>query len=350
MKEKEIPHRKYDEIENFDREKTLAYYREKDYVRGEWVCEEKFHGSNFVVAGWIDEGEIQVKCGKRTAWLSENEDFFGWHLIKENIEKKIKQLIHVLYDDEREFDIVYVYCELIGGNYPNLNMRKKDRMQKSIFYTPTKIVVGYDIYLKNFPKRENEEEKSYYLDSELKNELFTKAGIIHVKPIFKGKFEECLQHDPVFQTRIPKIFGLEEIEGNIAEGFVMKPVHPIKDENGDMIALKKKPKEFHEKARAKNKPRKQEIKLSEMGEKMLEEGRNYVTENRLNNVMSKIGDVTRENLGKIIGAFRKDIIKDFEKDAEEELNEIPEKEKMVLYKALGREACDLARKILLPRT
>ena len=62
----------------------------------------------------------------------------------------------------------------------------------------------------------------------------------------------------------------------------------------------------------------------------------YATENRLNNVISKIGEVGPQDIGKVIGLFNKDIVTDFFKDYESVLKELEKKEVKAITKSIGR--------------
>jgi broad-specificity NMP kinase len=57
-----------------------------------------------------------------------------------------------------------------------------------------------------------------------------------------------------------------------------------------------------------------EVVLSESTEKLLEVVSACITENKPNNVVSKIGEVTEKDTGKVQGLFGKDTLDDFLKD------------------------------------
>ena len=70
-----------------------------------------------------------------------------------------------------------------------------------------------------------------------------------------------------------------------------------------------------------------------------------VTENRLDNVLSHMGEVTIKDTGKIIGLFSKDVVDDFSKDHEEEISEIDKHELKFLHKSIAEKV----RKLILQR-
>lgn len=49
----------------------------------------------------------------------------------------------------------------------------------------------------------------------------------HAKPLFIGKYEDCLNFNIKFESRIPKNFQLPALPGNQAEGVVIKPMREI---------------------------------------------------------------------------------------------------------------------------
>jgi len=68
----------------------------------------------------------------------------------------------------------------------------------------------------------------------------------------------------------------------------------------------------------------------------------YISENRLRNVLSKIGQVTQKDFGKILGALAVDVIEDYKKDFN--APELEGKEEKLVNKLLNGEAATLIRK------
>ena len=97
-------------------------------------------------------------------------------------------------------------------------------------------------------------------------------------------------------------------------GVVIKPLTAPKHfRNGERIILKNKNDKWSEKSHA---PKVPKIPF-EVTPEILEQ-RNaieqFITENRLHNVLSKIGPVAKEDFGKIMKPFVEDIAKDFAKE------------------------------------
>ncbi len=74
---------------------------------------------------------------------------------------------------------------------------------------------------------------------------------------------------------------------------------------------------------------------------------NYVTENRLNNVLSKVGTVTRKDFGKILGMFNKDVVEDFKKDYAEAIDGLEKKEVKLVTKSIGKVTTKMVREICI---
>ena len=78
----------------------------------------------------------------------------------------------------------------------------------------------------------------------------------------------------------------------------------------------------------------------------------YVTENRLNNVLSKMGPVTFKDFGNILGAYNIDVLEDFEKNESEGLESFgldKDEEKMV-KRMMSNEASNIIREYLKKHT
>jgi len=69
----------------------------------------------------------------------------------------------------------------------------------------------------------------------------------------------------------------------------------------------------------------------------------YVTENRLNNVISKIGEITQKDFGRVLGMFNKDVVEDFTKDYQKILEELDKKEIKSINKSIGNLAMELVK-------
>ena len=77
--------------------------------------------------------------------------------------------------------------------------------------------------------------------------------------------------------------------------------------------------------------------LSEDASYLCEEIFKYITENRLSNVISKIGTINREkDKGKLLGLYNKDVLTDFLKDYKEQYEGLEKKEIKAINKFLNK--------------
>ena len=73
----------------------------------------------------------------------------------------------------------------------------------------------------------------------------------------------------------------------------------------------------------------------------------YVTENRLNNdVISKVGEISQKDFGKVMGLFSRDIIEDFKKDFKNEVSKLEDKEFKLVTKSITGKMAKLLKERL----
>jgi len=85
------------------------------------------------------------------------------------------------------------------------------------------------------------------------------------------------------------------------------------------------------------------MKLSAKARELFSEMGNLITENRLRNVLSKIGPIKQKEFGKLIQLFSKDILDEFFKDHIEEYNGLEKKEQKQLTRKLSQKCAELIR-------
>lgn len=280
---------KYNSIENSYRQKTVNII--KEYYPGiEYIVQEKIHGANFSI--WCDDNEI--KYAKRGGWIDNN--FYSYKSAVRDIDIDIVYVRRIL--NCKEF---VLWGELCGGDYPGL---KSDdtKVQKGIYYHPDNIFVCFDISI-----------DGQLIEVDRAEEICNDFDILFTPTLFRGTLDECLEFNIERNSDIPDMFGLPKIEENLIEGVVIKPNSPCFLPNNSRVVLKKKNEKFSEKV---SKP-KEKASLSQDVLNLLAEVSDYITENRLNNVLSKVGQVTQKDFGKVNGLFAKDVIEDFEKDMQD---------------------------------
>jgi len=138
------------------------------------------------------------------------------------------------------------------------------------------------------------------------------------------------------------------MEDNICEGVVIRPVATTYLSNGARVLLKSKNARFAEKKAVKKRAPKLFVgpSYSESLNNLLEVIEEYVTENRLNNVVSKIGQIAvPKDTGRLIGLFSKDILDDFLKEHSGDYAAIEKSEQKVLNKHIGSLATALIKAV-----
>lgn len=325
--------KKYTSIENTYREEFLDRIKGHFFGKDEFVVQEKAHGSN--LSYWTRNGE-DFHAAKRTGPLTEDEKFYNFQLILSEIKPQLQHIWNDLKQEIPDLEQLTFFGEVIGGTYPHPEVAKDKaaiRVQKGVFYSPKNHFFAFDLMI----------NADRYLDIDVANNYFEKYQLLHAKTIFRGSIEDCLNYPNEFQSRIPNELGLPEIVPNIVEGVVIKPAKTRYFNNGTRVVLKNKNQKWSEKEKF-GKRIKVEEPLPEKVVKLQEAILTYVTENRLNNVLSKIGEVTQKDFGKVLGMFNKDVVEDFLKDYHEIMDELEKKEAKSVTKSYQKVAAELVRK------
>ncbi|CAF2977118.1 unnamed protein product [Rotaria socialis] len=314
------------------------------FKRTLWCVTEKVHGANFCFL--CDNNGQRVRCGKRTSLLSDTDDFFGYkrRLLNEII-PKIQQLYMFVKNKFTNLDKLYVFGELFGGSYPHSDVTKVpnvNAIQTGIWYCPDVEFYAFDLAITI------DNEKQTYLDYEFAILAFQHVNLFYAEPLFIGKYEEALDFKLGFNSVIPTRLGLPPLnEENKAEGIVIKPMHEImiKTNKGSVTRaiVKKKIDEFSEDKYSQ--AQKHEFK-SDDGFSNVDllrfEIDALITDNRLNNALSKIGHVTRndkEKLKELLNLYIKDVIDQLIENGNEEMwNNLSSNDRNLLTEELNLNA------------
>lgn len=270
---------KFSSLENTYRQNLIdkVQYEGKDV--GEWVVTEKIHGANF--SFWCDGTEVKV--ASRSQFV--DGTFYNCQAVINRYSEGVLQTFHSFY---KQGDVLVIYGELFGGN-----------IQKEVQYGE-KDFRAFDVSVNGKPLHK---VKAF--------SIIRWAGIQTVPFLKCGSFKECLEMDNTFKSTLTP----EGYEGeNISEGLVIEPVEPAWFANGSRVYFKNKTESFSEKNRQPKE--KQVFELSETESDLLNELLTYNTEQRVSNVISKIGQVTNKDFGRILGLTVQDILEDFTKDTE----------------------------------
>ena len=320
--------RKYNSIDNIDRVSTMQKLLDAGLDKKTWVVQEKIHGANASI--WITPDEVRI--ASRSNFLDSSADFFGSNRVLEDLKAPIQFLQQQQFPGKE----IVIYGELAGGQYPHPDVPRvphAKRCQKGVAYNPDNFFIAYDLVI----------------DGQYQN-LFTamallKACCFYTLPILAfGTLDEVLQYSNEFQTTVPSMFNLPEIEGNVCEGVVLKPENAFFFPNGDRAILKNKNEKFKEKEKKIRKPKVEE-KMSDELQELLTEGVQYITENRLRNVLSKETETwTDKKFGRLLGLFVQDALTDWTKDREDIITSLETKDRKMLTKALNQHTSQFIRK------
>lgn len=235
---------KYSSIPNLSRGKTIP-------LDGQYVATEKVHGSNF--SFYIYPNDV-IKCAKRSAFLNADSSFFNHMSVFENNRIKLIELSRIARticgklfvksvspEDLTELDTqfvvpntIIVYGEIFGGKYGNLPSNMKP-VQKEVQYSPDVKFYAFDIKI-----------NGNFISYKTFQEICEEVGLFYSKPIAIGTFDEITSLDPEFLTTIPEQLGLQPIQDNTAEGYVIKPFTTVYNNKGGRIIFKCKSKKFVE--------------------------------------------------------------------------------------------------------
>jgi len=210
-----------------------------------------------------------------------------------------------------------VFGELFGGMYPHKDVPKEVgtvHVQKGVYYCPNIRFYAFDIFV---PGRS-------YLDWPAFETVCKGADLLYSKPLGRGCFDDLLKLFDIqtFKSTLPAQFGLPELENNVAEGVVLKPIKNTWMPKGGRVIIKFKSERFKEVSGVIKVPGpKKASKVHEIPECTDQEAtlhldnlKLYINENRLRAVRSKIANVKLGDRGKLTGLLAQDALKDYGQD------------------------------------
>ena len=328
--------KKYNSIENSYRQKEVESI-ETNFPDEIFVVQEKVHGACFQL---VTDGK-EVRCAKRTAFLNEGNNFYNWEIVYDRYKDSILKLFEYLskskVDLERgtleEVKELIVYGELYGGTYPHPDVEIKSvkAVQKGVYYCNDVDFIAFDIKI-----------NGCLMGVPVYASLCEWFNIPYCRTLFQGTLQECLSYPNNYTSTIPRMHGLPEIENNICEGNVIKTLKPRFHGNGQRVILKNKNEKFAERKQGK-KTQKPPKEVPEHIQKLQDEAESYITENRLRNVISKVGEIDqKKGFGMLLGLFCKDVTEDFSKDFPE-YTELGATERKDISRLINKKCGDLIR-------
>jgi len=323
QEKKKLSFRPYHSIENHYQDECRKKLAKFALLRPslEWIATEKVHGANFQMS----TNGVDVWAGKRSGPLSnkDNAGFFGFmSVFNEHREKVIRAFQLIKIKDAGVTDVIF-YGELFGGGYPHPDVPEiagVKLVQKHAYYYNNLHFYAFDIWTNT----------TGFLDYDTCETIWKQCGFLYAKTLARGPLSQlyAMEVDNV-PSWIPAHFDLPPIPHNFMEGVVIRPVDPriLHRISGKQLfdlpdlVVKKKAKEFMEVTTKKTyaeldkKDRKSKIHSMEEAEKLgivgsIEDCRRYITTQRFENVVSKLGT---GKTGSLYTAFLKDVICDWRK-------------------------------------
>ncbi|WP_411972403.1 RNA ligase family protein [Sphingobacterium sp. Lzh-3] len=276
-----------------------------------WVVTEKVHGANFSFSYQLGE----LKFAKRREYLEWASDFFGYQLVVARLESNMMCLFERLSLSYPEAHYI-VYGELFGGVYPHKEVAVVPHLQAiqtGVYYSPDIHFYAFDIaIIDKFGQK-------HYLDYQTSISYFEEFDLFYAKPLFIGKMNEALNFNLRMNSSIPGRLGLPELKDNLIEGVVIKPYDSEKMQlEQERPIIKLKNPEFNEQLKFHEAEKWSFIpdvsSKSENLSFLVAAMRTYVTQNRLNSVISKIGALDLSNVDRVRdlqSEFLADIFIDF---------------------------------------
>ncbi|MFX0094385.1 MAG: RNA ligase, Rnl2 family [Candidatus Hodarchaeota archaeon] len=326
---------KYSSIENSYRKEFIERIHHAGRADQQYVIEEKVHGAN--LSFWVTRTDLKV--AKRTDFLAPDENFYNYQSIVTKYQAHTRQLFDLSQEWVKKRHIgtavlVVIYGELFGGSYPHVDVPSDPnakRVAKGVDYSPVNDYYTFDVRITT------DDEKHHYPDVFTRNQLLEQAGFFYARPLFTGTLTECLDYPITFDTLIPQWLGLPLIEGNLCEGVVIKPVETTFLPNGKRIILKRKNDNFAErKLRVKKHTDSSTQSLSPHIQEIINIANEYVTKTRYANLLTKYGQFSEQEFGKLVGLYIKDLLEDFTKDHGESFMGLPKNERKQITKRLSR--------------
>jgi Rnl2 family RNA ligase len=203
----------------------------------EWVATEKVHGAHFAIVC----GPTGVQPAKRRELLGEDDldGFFGVSRIWPTVSvaaARCAALLRTAGDG-----VVTLYGELAGGRYPHPDIAQDNSaqpVQTGVWYAPHLFWLLFDAQMAVGERR------WWVAERELRAAA-AEAGMMCVPVLARGALKQVQDLHTAFPSRVPALFGLPEIEDNLAEGYVLKPTAEWEEEFARPV-LKVKQKAFAE--------------------------------------------------------------------------------------------------------
>lgn len=343
LNEGTIAFRKYPSIEGVHIEEFLG--KIKEICGNEMYCvTEKIHGANTQIDYDLTTGEFTY--GKRTDVITEDEQCYNFQKIAEKLKDNIiKMSMDLLFSTELNIEVVRVYGELFGGSYPHPDVekdKKATRVQKGVYYSPHNEWRAFDIAYSV-----KGEDRNRFLPAELFFDFASRYGIPTVPLLcIADSLDMALRCPNDNKSVVFQYYALPEIPDNIMEGVVIKPWKHDLWIGQHRVILKNKNDKFKERSKDKRVNIQEEV--PEIVKQAMEEIVEFITENRINNVISHLGQVTVKDIGKVIGLTSVDVLSEYRR-VYKTLNLMEKKEEKMVTKFMQGQVAKLVKEVMTGR-
>lgn len=271
---------KFTSLNNSHQTKIINDIRELGYDKEPWVVTEKLDGANF--AFYYNGTDFKV--------ASRNQFVDGTFFNCQQVINLYKEKFINFYYEFIELneivlgDTLTLVGELIGDGILN---RVKYRYPE-----------GCNRDFRVFDIKVNNESLGFLT-------AYNHIDFIPLAPLIDiCTFDEALLYDPMFKSYLSP----EDVEVNYSEGVSLSPSIPKYLKSGSQVWLKNKSPEFKEKGVKTYKP---PVELNEFDGQRLLDLLEFNNNSRVLSALSKFGEVTQKDFGKILQIVYEDILEDF---------------------------------------
>lgn len=208
----------------------------------EWTATEKVHGAHFAL---VCDPAAGVHPAKRREVLADEalDEFFGVSRLWPTLSVAAARCAAALRPTWGADVVVTLYGELAGGHYPHPDVPRADAaqpVQTGVWYSPDLFWLMFDVLVEVDGHRA-------WLGDRAMRQAAQSAGLTCVPLIARGPLDRVHGLPVMFPTNVPSLFGMPELEGNHAEGYVLKPADAWQETvSGARPILKVKQKAFAE--------------------------------------------------------------------------------------------------------
>jgi len=286
-----------------------------------WYATEKIHGTNFSFL-FDDENTEIFPCRRGDILIPTDGYYYGYRALFDKYKDSVMILFNTLKTKYPTLKGFQVYGELFGGSYAGKTDDGAKKVQAGIYYVPFNEFLVFDIKMMVRKETCPDEFLHIYLGKQELIETFDELKrnngsfvLSYIPPFRIGTLDELLSElNPKFESEIYKLYGLEKMVDNYAEGFVLHPYKEFYDKYYSRVVFKYKNPSFSEVIERKPRAPKEKKILTpeqELINKLIGLFRSYTTKTRYDNIFTKLPEPTIEKLtDMMIGDIIIDLLSD----------------------------------------